>query len=125
MNSADPGLEAITNELEDQGATQDFLMDGILLKDVHFNGQHKTLVLYSNRYFTEPRSQWPFVDSVYSTVELLHVTEEYYRHFKSHKSMRINETNALYLSQPANILTNVANGYGFFSVVSYDVGKIY
>jgi hypothetical protein len=94
---------------------------GIVVNDILFNGGKKELVLYCTNELLEPvhttnSNNEPV--TLYATVELLHVTNDYYRYFKSY--MVATESYDDGFTQPGNVFTNISNGYGIFSIVHKD-----
>jgi hypothetical protein len=122
IRSNDASVEGIANggDFTDAGGLI-LNRKGIVVNDVLFNGQKKELILYCANDLLEPthttdNNNQPV--TLYTTVELLHVTNDYYRYFKSY--MFISESYDDGFTQPANVFTNITNGYGIFSVVHKD-----
>lgn len=122
IRSSDASVEGIANsdDFSDAGGLR-LSRKGIVVNDLLFNGGSKELVLYCAHDLLEPThttddNNQPV--TLYTTVELLHVTNDYYRYFKSY--MFVSESYDDGFTQPANVYTNIINGYGIFSIVSKD-----
>ncbi len=114
VNSPDAGIESVANE--PITGTSCLENTGIFFRDALFNGQQKNLVLYAQSYNIAP--QFNGADSLFATIELIHVPEAYFRYAKS--SILANNTNGDPFSEPVNVYTNVNNGLGIFSLISRD-----
>lgn len=114
VNSPDAGVETNASDLVDANTCLD--NNGIFLRDDLFNGQRKELKLYVQSMVIQP--QYNGVDSVYASIELLHVTEAYFRYLKSNKVA--DESNGNPFSEPVNVYSNITNGLGIFAIVSRD-----
>jgi hypothetical protein len=112
VNSADPSVESNSNDLADVNTCLDNY--GIFIRDALFDGQQKDLKLYASAYDMEP--QFNGVDTQYATVELLHVTEAYFRYQKSYKVAQ--DANDNPFAEPVNVYSNITNGRGIFSIVN-------
>lgn len=119
VNTTDPSVESIYDETIDQNTCIE--SDGIFLRDDLFIGKTKELRLYITSDMLNP-AQIPGVGEVYATIELLHVTEEYFKYLKSFRYASINSGNPF--AEPTNVYTNITNGYGIFSVIQSDVAEI-
>jgi hypothetical protein len=122
IRSTDASVESIasSDNLSDAGGVR-LSRKGIVVNDALFNGGRKELVLYGAHDLLEPTHTTDANNqpvTLYTTVELLHVTNDYYRYFKSY--MFVSESYDDGFTQPANVYTNIANGYGIFSIVYKD-----
>lgn len=122
IRSTDASVEGIANsdDFSDAGGVS-LSRKGIVVNDALFNGGTKELTLYCANDLLEPtyttdNNNQPV--TLYTTVELLHVTHDYYRYFKSY--MFVSESYDDGFTQPANVYTNITNGYGIFSIVHKD-----
>ena len=88
--------------------------DGIFLRDALFNGKRKELKIYVNS--GNISSQYFGIDTLYSSVKLIHVPEAYLRYKQTRKIANNSDGNPF--AEPANVFTNVNEGYGIFSVIS-------
>jgi hypothetical protein len=88
--------------------------DGIFLRDALFNGRQKELKLYVSAGTLS--AQYNGTDSVYSNIELIHVPDAYFRYRQTRKVATNSDGNPF--AEPANVFTNVTDGYGIFSIVS-------
>lgn len=120
INSTDPSIENVSNE--DIGINTCLSSNNIFIRDDLFNGQIKELSLYIPSGFISPFSTEPGGPMIYSHIELYHVSEAYFRYLKTYQFASENNGNPF--AEPANIYTNVKNGYGNFSIVSYDSKEI-
>jgi hypothetical protein len=118
VNTTDPSVESIYNENIDQ--TTCLSGDGIFFRDALFNGTRKELRLFIQSHFLSPLILGN--DTVRGQVELTHVTEAYFKFSKSYKFATENTGNPF--AEPTNVYTNVKNGYGIFSVMSYATKEI-
>ena len=96
--------------------TTETCIDGnkLLLSDQNFNGQTKKIVvtLASNQMditFIPGKTRRPYI-------ELLHITEDYFKYIKSYNDYDISSLNPF--AEPTNVYKNVKNGYGFFTAFS-------
>lgn len=112
VNTTDASVESIYNENIDQNTC--LPGDAIFFRDVLFNGTTKELRLFVPSGYAAPGTI--FGDSVYTQVQLLHVTEAYFRFSKSYRFASDNRGNPF--AEPSNVYTNVNNGYGIFSMMS-------
>ena len=122
IRSTDASVEGIANsdDFSDAGGLR-LNRKGIVVNDALFNGGRKELVLYCAHDLLEPTQATDDNNqpvTLYTTVELLHVTNDCYRYFKSY--MFVSESYDDGFTQPANVYTNIANGYGIFSIVYKD-----
>ncbi|MFA6058860.1 MAG: DUF4249 domain-containing protein [Taibaiella sp.] len=122
VRSTDASVEGIANsdDFTDAGGLR-LSRKGIVVNDALFNGRRKELILYCANDLLEPthttdNNNQPV--TLYTTVELLHVTNDYYRYFKSYTF--VSESYDDGFTQPANVYTNITNGYGIFSIVHKD-----
>lgn len=98
-------------------------LDGnrLLVNDRNFNGTTKTIVFYVSGYnmneFTNQQGR-----KIKPTLELLHINEDYYRYIKSVNAY----DNALDnpFAEPVNVITNIRNGYGFFTTFALAVDTL-
>jgi hypothetical protein len=112
VNSSDASIETSTTDLADINVCLE--SNGIFVRDVLFNGRQKELKLYVPSGSMEPH--YNGLDSTNATIELVHVTEAYFRYEKS--SRLAQNTNGDPFSEPVNVYTNITNGLGIFSIVN-------
>ncbi len=118
ITSPDPSVEsAYTDDIEQNTCLSS---NGIYIKDVLFNGTSKDLRLYMPSEALKP--QVIQGDSVWPVILLHHVTGDYFRYLKTYNYALDNSGNPF--SEPANVYSNVKNGYGIFSISSYDGKEI-
>lgn len=110
VNTPDASVETVDDDLVDINTCVD--NNGIYLRDELFNGQTKNLKVYVPADMTNP--VWSGTDSVYYYIELDHVTEQAFKYEKSYRTA-INK-NGDPFSEPANVYTNISNGYGIFGI---------
>lgn len=118
VNTSDASVESIYDENIDQNTC--IPSDGIFIRDNLFNGSKKELRIFLNSYYLQPDTVMGEV--VYPQIELLHVTEDYYKYQKSYHFGLENFNNPF--SEPVNVYTNIKNGYGIFSLISADAAEI-
>jgi hypothetical protein len=118
VNSPDASVETNATDLADVNTCLD--NKSIFIRDALFNGSRKQIKFYANSAYIQP--VFNGIDSIYSTIELMHVTEDY---FKYSKSARIaEETNENPFAEPVNVYSNITNGLGIFSILSIDGRQI-
>jgi hypothetical protein len=120
ITTTDASVESTANNEDPLAAGSVQLnREGIIVNDLLFNGKQKELVLYCANELLEPVHTADSNNNpvtLYTTVELLHVTNDYYRYFKSY--MVATESYDDGFTQPANVYTNITHGYGIFSIVA-------
>ena len=93
----------------------------LLFSDNNFNGTTKTIVF--NIFSTELNE---YTDrqgnTLRPTIELLHVTSDYFKNFKSLHTY--NNTSDNPFAEPVNVFTNIKNGYGFFTTYAMAVDTL-
>ena len=118
VNTVDGSVETEANESID--ITTCIESQYIFMRDELFNGTQKQLKFYIESRFMKPMEFYG--DTLYPTVSLYHVTEAY---FKFEKSRRVaSYSNGDPFSEPANVYSNITNGYGIFTVLGRDVREI-
>ncbi|MBC7554058.1 MAG: DUF4249 domain-containing protein [Taibaiella sp.] len=115
VNTNDGSIETVNNDYVDVNTCVD--NDGIYLRDLLFNGQKKEMKLYVPSHFSEPVVVGS--DTFYYFIQLNHVTEAGFRYEKSLRAA--SNSNGDPFAEPANVYTNVTNGYGIFAISSYSV----
>ncbi len=114
VNSPDASVETNASGVVDVNTCLD--NKGIFLRDALFNGRQKEIKFYASSAAIQP--VFNGFDSVFAHIELLHVTEAY---FRFEKSARIaSDVNGNPFAEPVNVFSNVTNGLGIFSVISLD-----
>lgn len=93
----------------------------LLVSDVHFNGTVKTIVFYADTYEMNE-----FIDqqgrTAKPTLELLSINEDYFRYMKSVNAYENASDNPF--AEPVNVMTNIKNGYGFFTTYALSVDTL-
>jgi hypothetical protein len=93
----------------------------VLLADRNFNGSTKTVVLnvisaeLNENIDQQGRRRRP-------TIELLHINKDYFQHLKSltaYEKVRDNP-----FAEPANVYSNIRNGYGIFTTFALSVDSL-
>jgi hypothetical protein len=112
VNSADASIETVGSESVDLGTCLD--NNYIFMRDELFNGKQKQVKLYVSQGNLNPTING--ADTSYPRLELIHVPEAYFRFEKSRQAA--DYANGDPFSEPVNVYTNVANGYGIFSILS-------
>lgn len=119
INTNDPSVETIYDDPVDINTCLE--NNGILFTDDLFNGTTKVLSIYVNSKSLDS-NVLSGGGVIYPSLELRHVSEDYYRFYKSKEKSYYNEGNPF--AEPSNIYTNMQNGYGIFSFISYSVHDI-
>ncbi|WP_066629943.1 DUF4249 family protein [Labilibacter marinus] len=99
-----------TNTTSDEKNTYPSNYYGTLFTDESFNEKRKEIFLEPIQYFGDD----PY--GAYLSVELYHITEDYYRHYES-TLRQVNAENDIY-SEPVQVYSNVKNGHGLFGGAS-------
>lgn len=119
VNTPDPSVETLYDESIDQNTCIE--SNGIFLRDELFDGKRKELRLFVRS--TDLQAQEvPGLGMVYPTIEIQHVTEEYFRYIKSSRYASINSGNPF--AEPSNVYTNIKGGFGIFSIAHSEVMEI-
>ncbi len=118
INTVDASIESVSNEQIDQNTCLNG--NAIFIRDALFNGTTKELRVFVNSTYAEPYNSGGVIYRV--VVALQHVTEDYFKYRKTYQFATENGDNPF--SEPTNIHTNVKNGYGVFSVLSYDAVEV-
>ncbi len=115
-------VDASVESVYDESIDQNTCLDGnaIFIRDALFNGITKELRLFVNSALMEPYEVDG--DMVYPKVILRHVTEDYFKFQKTYRFASANAGNPF--AEPTNVYTNVNNGYGVFSVLSYSAKDV-
>lgn len=119
VNTSDPSVETLYDESIDQNTCIE--SNGIFLRDELFDGKRKELRLFVRSTDLQV-VEMPGLGLVYPTIEIQHVTEEYFRYIKSSRYAAINSGNPF--AEPSNVYANITNGYGIFSVTHSEVMEI-
>jgi len=114
VNSSDASIESNSSDLADANTCLD--NRGIFLRDALFNGRQKELKIYVNTGDLQPIFNG--TDTLYPNVLLQHVPESYFRYRKSLSVAQ--DANGNPFAEPANVYTNVTNGYGIFTIYTQD-----
>lgn len=118
VNTIDASIESISNEQIDQNTC--LRGEAIFIRDALFNGKTKELRLFVNSSYLDPYTYGGRIFRV--TIALQHVTEDYFKFKKTYMFASENEGNPF--AEPTNVYTNVKNGHGVFSVLSYDAVEV-
>lgn len=94
--------------------------DRLLLADNNFNGNVKTVILYTAAGELRPVTTPSGI--LRATVELLHINQDFYKYIKSQNSYENATGNPF--AEPVNLYSNVKNGYGFFTTYASVVDSI-
>lgn len=108
--------DASLEQLRDPDPDQKICYDGsnIYLRDLLFNGRTKEIRFFANHDEISPVYQDQ--DSVYTIFTLEHYNEAYFRYLKSYEYLQYNDDNPF--AEPANVYSNVKNGYGIFAFIN-------
>jgi hypothetical protein len=119
VSTTDKDIEAIGDNADPFSTENCYDGNSLLMKDVNFNGRLKLTRFYINSYelqeITGPGGQ---VSKPY--VKVSRITEDYFKFVKSYNVYSSSYDNPF--AEPANVYTNVKNGYGVFSVLT-EAGK--
>lgn len=118
INTVDASIESVSNEQIDQNTCLNG--NAIFIRDALFNGTTKELRVFINSTYLEPYNNGGVVYRVIAALQ--HVTEDYFKYRKTYQFATENGDNPF--AEPTNIHTNVKNGYGVFSVLSYDAAEV-
>lgn len=115
-------IDASVESVYDESIDQNTCLDGsaIFIRDALFNGTTKEFRLFVNSASMEPYEVNGKM--VYPKVVLRHVTEDYFKFQKTYRFALSNAGNPF--AEPTNVYTNVNNGYGVFSVLSYSIADV-
>ena len=114
VNTLDPSIETIEEQdFEIFNDESSCLYGDLFMKDELFNGQTKQVKFYINSYGIQPFQTYTG-DTLYSSVVLTHVPEDYYRYRKTAAAASTNQGNPF--AEPSNVYTNITNGRGIFSI---------
>lgn len=94
----------------------------LLVKDETFNGKEKTIVFYVNSVELAPVIDPVSRRTIRPWLELMHIHEDYFNYIKSVNLY--DDVNGNPLAEPVNVVSNVRNGYGFFSVYTVSVDTL-
>ena len=111
LYSSDPSIETVSDDPVGFNTCLD--NNGVFIRDALFNGGKKQVKIY---WSNEPTGT--FIDSIHYHIELLHVSEAFFRYYKSY--MVAKNVSGDPFSEPINVYSDVKNGYGIFAVVSSD-----
>lgn len=117
-NSPDASIETLDNDVAGDNTCLD--ANNIFMRDELFNGSTKELKLYVPSEMVRPALFG--TDTTYGNVQLLHVTEDYFKYMKSY--IISDRSNGDPFAEPVNVFTNVNNGYGIFSILNPSVKEI-
>ncbi|MFT3846509.1 MAG: DUF4249 domain-containing protein [Lacibacter sp.] len=94
----------------------------LLVKDETFNGKEKTIVFYVNTADLLPAVDPVSRRTVRPWLEMMHIHKDYFNYIKSVNIY--DDVNGNPLAEPVNVVSNVRNGYGFFSVYTLSVDTL-
>lgn len=107
IESSDPSIESISDGFDESECVS--INGAVYLNDKLFNGKEKELHLFVEHNSLGNDNNYPF------TVELEHLSDEYYRYLMTKEYASQNNGNPF--AEPTNVFTNVKNGYGIFSII--------
>ena len=112
VSTTDKDIEPIGDNADPFSTENCYDGNSLLMKDVNFNGRQKQTRFYINSYelqdITSPGGQ-----VIKPYVKLSRITEDYFKFVKSYNVYFNSSDNPF--AEPANVYTNVKNGYGVFS----------
>lgn len=113
INTADQDFEKL---IFNNPFTTETCLDGdkLLLSDKNFNGKTKKIILSVSTdqmqdMLISGRIRHPYI-------ELLHITQDFFKYIKTNNNYDVAGINPF--AEPANIYSNITNGYGFFTAYS-------
>jgi hypothetical protein len=122
IRSADPSIEtSISVDIDMGRGGEDHTClpsSGLLIKDQLFNGTRKDLRIYVPSYDLEPYPDVQTGDTFYSMIRVSHISEAEYRYRRSRETYENVGDNPF--AEPVNVYSNIKNGYGIFTLSSYD-----
>lgn len=92
----------------------------LMVADRNFSGKTKVLIFYANSNQMEPRVQQG--RTIRPTIELLSINEDYFRYMKSINAYDNADDNPF--AEPVNVVSNITNGYGFFTTFALAVDTL-
>lgn len=90
--------------------------DKFLLSDESFQNQTKQLQTYLDDYYAEPSPP------EYASIELQHINYEYFRFLTTKNLNEITQGNPF--AEPANVVGNITNGFGIFTVYNRSARRV-
>jgi hypothetical protein len=121
INTADHDFEELVFNTP---FTTETCLDGdkLLLSDENFNGSTKRVVLsVSDDQMNDIPS--PGGGIRHPSVELLHITGDFFKYIKSVNDYNISNANPF--AEPINLYSNILNGYGFFTAYSLSTDSLH
>lgn len=121
VSSTDKDLEAIGEDADPLATDNCFDGTALLMKDVNFNGAQKQLKLSVRSFELQD-----FNDNMGRThrpyIRLFRITEDEFKYVKSYNNYTTAGDNPF--AEPANVFSNVKNGYGIFAVSTVAVDTL-
>ena len=119
VSTTDKDVEPLNN-VDPLDPDNRFDGNNIMMKDVNFNGGQKQLKLsvqsfYMDEFVNNNRTYRPYL-------EVYRVTEAYFKYLKSYDAYESGRDNPF--AEPANVYSNVTNGYGTFSTYTVAVDTL-
>ncbi len=87
----------------------------LLLSDQSFQNREKQVQTYVDEYYVTPNPD-------HATIALQHITHDYFRFLATKNLNRMTSGNPF--AEPANVVSNITNGFGIFTVYSSSVRNV-
>lgn len=121
VSSTDKDLEPIGEDTDPLAADNCFEGDALLMKDVNFNGRQKQLkISVSSMNLQDYTDQQGRLHRPY--IKVFRVTEDQFKYVKSYNIYTTAGDNPF--AEPANVYSNIKNGYGIFAVSTVAVDSL-
>jgi hypothetical protein len=121
VSTTDKDIEPIGDNADPFSTDNCYDGNSLLMKDVNFSGKQKVLHFFINSY--ELQDQTGQGGQVYKPyVKVNRITEDYFKYIKSYHVYYNAADNPF--AEPANVFSNVLNGYGNFSAYTTVVTTI-
>ena len=120
-STADKDIEPIGDNADPLSTDNCFDAGNLLMRDVNFNGREKLLRFYVNSLDLMENSGSN--GTIYRPfIKVYRITEEYFKFVKSYNVYYNASDNPF--AEPANVFTNVKNGFGTFSAFTMAVDTL-
>ncbi len=121
VNTTDKDIEPIGENADPLSTDNCYDGGRLIMKDVNFNGRQKQLRFYINSYeLMDHRGSNGMIYRPY--VKVYRITEDYFKFVKSYSVYYNSSDNPF--AEPANVFSNVKNGFGSFSAYTMAVDSL-
>lgn len=122
VSTADKDVEQIGDNTDPVDPDNCFDGSTILMRDNNFNGSEKLLKLFVQSSYLQEYAD-PLTHRTYRPyIKVFRITEDEFKYIKSYDAYYNSEDNPF--AEPANVYTNVKNGYGIFSLSTMAVDTL-